>query len=1001
MTKREGTQIGPYILLQLLGEGAMGAVYLAQQQEPLQRRVALKVLKHGLDFQEVGARFEAEREALARMNHPGVAAVFESGVTDDGRPYFVMEYVPGIPITDFCNQHELTLQERLGLFVQVCGAIHHAHQKGILHRDIKPSNILVAQHEGRPAAKVIDFGIAKAVQDPLTENTLFTEDGVLMGTPEYVSPEQAGAIAGDVDTRSDVYSLGVLFYELLVGAPPLDVRKLRQAAMSEMLRLIAEEAPQKPSLRIAEMGQSAEMVARQRRTNARALARSLRGDIEWIVLRALEKEPGRRYSTASELAADVARHLAQEPVVAGPPGIRYRIRKLVSKHRAAAAGVAATIVTLVFGVIGSTVLYLQAENDVNRMRILSGSMLGETENDPEQKAAFTRQWVDWHRRSLGESMEFVRWMLNDLLLDDMDRSDKIALGREAVGIMERAFNGGDSSVIETFRKFRQGFSDDPFTDGLMEKVSDLLKKEWKEADATGRRRLVDSLEYFAAPYSAAKAGDVAAEHLLREILLVRRAGANTSPDPGLLSNALRNMADVLATLGSDRYRERKAAEAVPLLREALALWQELEFVQANSDDRDRISERVLAIESELGAALAELREFDEAHVLLSRGYSELRRRRGPESSATQIALGRLIDYYNERGLQKDAVRYESLRSAITLRDIRDVGSVFLLSPNSSDYSPQGTLNLSVTMGSRSVWIFQSLLSWSGRPVMKWGVRLESSPEGFRVRESSASLEAKPFLGLTETESAFNTDHLLENCAGDDCQSAWSLFVRSATADPVHNRALITYSKDLLDFSGRPKHAGTSLAVWQDPEAPADRVKIRPDSAEPALMFGADEPEWGSAALTGDGLLYSYACSETSKGKKTSTCLLAKVPLDRALDREAWQFYTGAGWNADWRRARPVLRLDGAGTLAVHWNAYLKKYLAICTSPVEGRIRLRVASRPEGPWSESLVGLDLLEGRPSMAYAGMGHPELARDDGRIEYVTYFGDGRLRVLEIEFK
>jgi tetratricopeptide (TPR) repeat protein len=619
-------------------------------------------------------------------------------------------------------------------------------------------------------------------------------------------------------------------------------------------------------------------------------------------------------------------------------------------------------------------------------------MHNEILKDTGQQNDLMRQWVDWHRRSLGETMEFVRWRTTtDFLLGNLSTSDGIALDREAIGIMERAFDNGDSSVIETFREFD---ANEPFAATLKEKLSDLLMKQWKEMDAAGRERIVNSLESIVSPYSAAKGGDLQALSLLREILLVRRASANTKSD--VLSNAIRNLGDALATVGYNRYREGKAAEAVPLLREALPLWQELESMQTSLDDRDRISERILRTESELGSALSELREFDEAHALLSRAYTEIRRRRGQQSSATQIALGHFIDYYSQRGMQEEAARYESLRPAIALRGMRDLGNVSLLRPGFYGYLPSGARSFSVSIGSRSAWIFEPFESGT-----KWGVRQEGSPQEFSVRESSASLAAKPFLELTNTESAFNTEHLLENCRNDGCQSRWSLSVRLVTADPARNRALITYSKNLLEFASRPTRAGTSLAIWQNPEEPADRLELRPAGAEPTLMFGADEPEWGSAALSADGLLYTYACSDTPKSKNTSTCLLAKVPLERALDREAWQFYTGASWNADWRRARPVLRLDRGATIAVHWNAYLKQYLAISTSLVDRRIHLRVANRPEGPWSQPLIRLDLLDGRPSdRSEAAAGHPELARDGGRIEYITSSYDG-VRVLEIEFK
>ena len=349
---RAPERIGPYKILEKIGEGGMGVVYLAEQEAPLRRRVALKVVKPGMDSKQVLARFEAERQSLALMNHPGVAKVFDAGSTGEGRPYFVMEHVAGLPITDYCDKHLLDNRQRLELFNQVCEAIQHAHQKGIIHRDIKPSNVLVALVDGSPQPKVIDFGVAKATQQQLTEQTLFTQQGVLIGTPEYMSPEQAEVSALGVDTRSDVYSLGVLLYEILTGALPFDPKVLRQAALQQMQQIIRETDPPKPSTRIQTMGDSAGEIARRRRSDVKALQRLLRGDLDWITLKALEKDPAHRYASASEFAADLRRHIAHEPVHAGSPTPAYRIRKFVRRHRVATAVGALLGVTSALGLSG-------------------------------------------------------------------------------------------------------------------------------------------------------------------------------------------------------------------------------------------------------------------------------------------------------------------------------------------------------------------------------------------------------------------------------------------------------------------------------------------------------------------------------------------------------------------------------------------------------------------------------------------------------------------------
>jgi serine/threonine protein kinase len=347
-----GTLIGPYRLLQPLGEGGMGAVYVAEQTEPVKRRVALKIIKPGLDSEPVIRRFEAERQALALMDHPHIAKVLDAGTTATGQPYFVMELVPGGPITRYCDERCLGLRERLELFVLVCQAVQHAHQKGIIHRDLKPSNVLVAvQDDGQPVPKVIDFGVAKALHQRLTERTLHTEFGVVIGTLEYMSPEQADAGVPDIDTRADLYALGVLLYELLTGTTPLMRKWFKRAAIEEILRAIREEEPPKPSLRLTESKEALAALALQRRAEPERLRREVRGELDWIVMKCLEKDRTRRYETASGLARDLQRYLAGEPVEAGPPGAGYRFRKYARKHRAA-LGMAGAVVALLVGATG-------------------------------------------------------------------------------------------------------------------------------------------------------------------------------------------------------------------------------------------------------------------------------------------------------------------------------------------------------------------------------------------------------------------------------------------------------------------------------------------------------------------------------------------------------------------------------------------------------------------------------------------------------------------------
>ena len=363
-----GEHVGPYKLLELIGEGGFGSVYMAEQEHPVRRKVALKLVKLGMDTKQVIARFEAERQALALMDHPHIARVLDAGATDTGRPYFVMELVRGIPITKFADKNSLTMRERLELFVCVCRAVQHAHQKGIIHRDLKPSNVLVTLHDGRPVPKVIDFGIAKATSERLTELTLFTEFRQFVGTPQYMSPEQAEMSGLDVDTRTDLYSLGVLLYELLTGTTPFDARTLRSAAFGEIQRIIREEEPPKPSQRLSTLGDMLTDIAKLRQAEPGSLSKLIRGDLDWIVMRALEKDRTRRYETAASLVDDVERHLNNQPVLAGPPSRMYSLRKFIRRHRAGVMAGSFVAAAVVLGLALATYGFVQAswERDAAR-----------------------------------------------------------------------------------------------------------------------------------------------------------------------------------------------------------------------------------------------------------------------------------------------------------------------------------------------------------------------------------------------------------------------------------------------------------------------------------------------------------------------------------------------------------------------------------------------------------------------------------------------------------
>jgi non-specific serine/threonine protein kinase/serine/threonine-protein kinase len=353
-------------LLQKLGAGGMGEVFEAEQLEPVRRRVALKLIKRGMESKEVLFRFDTERQALALMSHPNIAQVYDAGTTTDGRPYFVMEFIQGVPVTQYCDTNRLTTNERLELFTQICEGVQHAHHKGVIHRDIKPSNVLVKIQDSKPVPKIIDFGVAKAIAQQLTEETPFTAIGEFIGTPDYMSPEQAEMTELDIDTRTDVYSLGVVLYELLVGARPFDAQELRRSGFDEMRRKIRVEEPQRPSVRLSGLGEQSTSAAKNRRSEPSALARQLHGDLDWITMKALEKDRTRRYDSPGGLAADIRRHLRDEPVLASPTSTAYRLTRFVRRHRVGVAAGLLIVLALLAGMVGVTMGLIRSQRAERR-----------------------------------------------------------------------------------------------------------------------------------------------------------------------------------------------------------------------------------------------------------------------------------------------------------------------------------------------------------------------------------------------------------------------------------------------------------------------------------------------------------------------------------------------------------------------------------------------------------------------------------------------------------
>jgi eukaryotic-like serine/threonine-protein kinase len=636
-TEAPGDRIGRYKLLEKIGEGGCGVVYMAEQEEPVRRRVALKVIKIGMDTEAVVARFEAERQALAMMDHPSIAKVLEAGATESGRPYFVMELVRGAKITEFCDRNNLPTAGRLDLFMQVCRAIQHAHQKGIIHRDIKPSNILVTLHDGVPVPKVIDFGIAKATQGRLTDKTIFTSFHQFLGTPAYMSPEQAEMSGLDIDTRSDIYSLGVLLYELLTGKTPFDSKQLLEAGLDAMRRTIREQEPARPSTKLSTMVEGElTITADRRQTEAPKLVHAVRGDLDWIVMKALEKDRGRRYETANGLATDLQRHLDNEPVMARPPSNLYRFQKMVCRNKLAFAAAGAVTLALLTG-LGAATWEFAKEREARQRAVAAEREQGRLRHQAETEAAKSQRVAEFLKdmlKGVNPSAALGRdtTMLREILDKTAARLDQSLTNEPEVELELRGV------IAETYRDlgmFKQ-----------MEKMASASLQVARSRLGEQSKPVAESLHWLSQAENGLGKVKQAEESARDALALSKRLRVHDS----------KLVAVCLNDLGLLLWQRSSLADAEAMLGQALALERQL---SPKDDDSGT------AALNDLALVLRDEGKFKESEQVFREALALSRKVSGAESPSVMLKLCNLALVVGDQGRLAEAeeLHREALRQA--------------------------------------------------------------------------------------------------------------------------------------------------------------------------------------------------------------------------------------------------------------------------------------------------------------------------------------------------
>jgi serine/threonine protein kinase len=683
--------VGPFHILQKVGEGGMGEVFEAEQREPVHRRVALKLIKPGLATREILARFELEREALARLNHPGIAQIYDAGYTPDGRPYFAMEYVAGIQIHAYCRARRLPLRDRISLILTVCDAVQHAHQKGIIHRDLKPSNVLVTGQDNRGVPKIIDFGVAKSTQGRLIEQTMVTVIGQMIGTPMYMAPEQSNLTGLDIDTRVDVYALGVLLYELLTGVPPFDMERLGRMDTEELLRTIRTEEPPRPSARLfALSSREAPEVAAEFRIDAASVAQILRGDLDWITLRAMEKDRTRRYGSAADLAMDLNRYLQNEPVLASPPSTLYRVRKFVRRHRAGVAAVTAVGLALVFGIIGISVelrrerqAERKARDEAETARQVT-SFLSDIFNVSDPSEARGNKVTA--REILDKGAERIERELNGRPLIKARFLDTIAGVYRNLGLYEEAIPLAREAL--SIREHERGPWDGEVASSL-NRIGELLTLEFRYQDALPfntramniRRKVGDlssidaawSMYHLGSTLSGMGRSDQGKPLLDSAIVAFRRA-------PGQNDLAI---AWCLNELAIGEYTAGRIARAEPLLRQSVELKRKV----LGPDHPD-----VAAGLSNLGTVVSDLGRPADAKALIEQALAVTEKTAGPGHQNNSSYLSALASTEMQLA-QYDSARVNYERALAVSEASTNV--------HAAAVSSQGVAEAFVKLGNRS------------------------------------------------------------------------------------------------------------------------------------------------------------------------------------------------------------------------------------------------------------------------------------------------------------